>query len=201
MRQGVFALLSIVSFAGAEQVVFNVPNVDARAVSVAGEFNGWSPSALALTRDEDDVWTGAADVPPGSYGYKLVVDGEWLLDPGNAEVTVIDGVVNSLLTVGTGSSPDLLADQPNRPRTWTSRKGTTVEATLERFEGSSVSLLTGDGRSLLIRIADLDPDDQAYLADEYRKQQERTRKAATAEQFTIERNSGTGKLFQGGFLP
>lgn len=54
---------------------------DARHVAVAGSFNEWKPTACA--KQGDSEWTLQQRLPTGRYSYKFVVDGEWLLDPGN----------------------------------------------------------------------------------------------------------------------
>lgn len=65
------------------------------AVVVAGEFNGWSPTAaeggdaMALLEDEG-IWYAAIDLPNGAYQYKLVLyrqaggEPEWIADPAAA---------------------------------------------------------------------------------------------------------------------
>lgn len=75
------------------------------SVVVAGDFNGWGPTAAeggdALGYHPDiDLWVGKVDVEPGAYAYKLVVDGAWWTDPENPD-SVDDGFGgrNSLLTV------------------------------------------------------------------------------------------------------
>jgi hypothetical protein len=75
------------------------------SVVAAGDFNGWGPTgaeggdALAYHADID-LWVGKIDVDPGTFAYKLVVDGEWWTDPENPD-TIDDGFGgrNSLLTV------------------------------------------------------------------------------------------------------
>jgi glycosidase len=72
---------------------------DAKKVSVAGDFNGWSQTATPLQPDEG-VFTGSAEIPPGVYQYKLVVDGQWMSDPAVVE-SISDGFggYNSVLRV------------------------------------------------------------------------------------------------------
>ncbi|MBU0677884.1 MAG: ankyrin repeat domain-containing protein [Verrucomicrobia bacterium] len=69
----------------------------AENVSVAGEFNGWNTGDHPLQRSPDGVWRRDLTVVSGEYGYKFVVDGEWLLDPANPLTKVVGGVTNSLL--------------------------------------------------------------------------------------------------------
>lgn len=55
---------------------------DARQVFVAGDFNGWNPEAFPMKRTAEG-WTFQLHIPPGKTRYKFVVDGKWILDPGN----------------------------------------------------------------------------------------------------------------------
>ena len=57
----------------------------ARAVALAGDFNGWEPARAPLARCDDGVWRVALDTPAaGRYRYKFVLDGErWTDDPAN----------------------------------------------------------------------------------------------------------------------
>ncbi len=72
---------------------------DARVVALAGSFNDWNQS-LHLFGREEGGWVCRLDLDPGLYTYKLVVDGNWLLDPSNP-LTQEDeaGNVNNVLEV------------------------------------------------------------------------------------------------------
>ncbi|NNM33879.1 MAG: hypothetical protein HKO53_12470, partial [Gemmatimonadetes bacterium] len=86
-----FALLALASSAWATEVTFQFRAENAQQVYLAGEFNGWSDSALALTdEDGDGVWVATLDLDAGSYQYKFVVDGNWMPDP-SATATADDG--------------------------------------------------------------------------------------------------------------
>lgn len=81
-------------------VVFRLKgNADASVVAVAGSFNNWNQSLVLFGR-EGDEWVCRINLDPGVYTYKLIVDGNWLLDPANP-ATVEDeaGNVNNLLDV------------------------------------------------------------------------------------------------------
>ncbi|WP_427338399.1 type I pullulanase [Caloranaerobacter sp. DY30410] len=55
-------------------------------VKVAGAFNNWATdgeNAIILTKGENNIWTKTLDIPTGIYGYKFIVDGNWILDPLN----------------------------------------------------------------------------------------------------------------------
>lgn len=88
------------------KVVFYYDSDSAKSVSAAGEFNGWEyrpeqPRAIVMKRNENGVWQASAEIPPGRYQYKIVIDYQtWITDPYNAN-TVDDGTgnLNSLLVV------------------------------------------------------------------------------------------------------
>jgi glycosidase len=70
------------------------------SVFVAGEWAGWDPDLSALTDGNGEgLYETAISVPVGAWGYKFVVDGEWLVDPSNPEVRYVDGQPNSRLDV------------------------------------------------------------------------------------------------------
>lgn len=60
-------------------------------VAVAGDFNGWSPHAHPMRRNEEQgVWELCVALPPGRRRYRLVVDGTWMNDPHNAATDPAD---------------------------------------------------------------------------------------------------------------
>ena len=95
-------------FRGAKRAItLSIPGFEREEVKVKGVFNAWNSDATILK------WTGNAfEAPlvlaPGEYAYKLVVNGEEVLDPSN-EVTVPNGFgsFNNVLTVegGRGEAP------------------------------------------------------------------------------------------------
>ena len=78
--------------------MFKYTNPDAKTVSVAGEFSNWSE--LPMSKDDSGTWSRTVRLKPGYYGYKLVVDGEWLLDPGNPARKTINDLEDSAVSVG-----------------------------------------------------------------------------------------------------
>jgi 1,4-alpha-glucan branching enzyme len=50
-------------------------------VLLAGDFTGWEQAALPMKKGKTGIWTKAATLAPGSYQYRLIVDGEWRTDP------------------------------------------------------------------------------------------------------------------------
>jgi len=85
----------------ASQVVhveFNDPK--ASAVAIAGTFNDWRPEATPMVQLGEGRWLKELALPPGTYEYRLVVDGEWMSDP-RVQATAPNpfGGVNSVLNV------------------------------------------------------------------------------------------------------
>lgn len=70
---------------------------NARLVSVAGEFNGWQELGNLMHR-HNGVWTTKIELDAGKYEYKFVVDGVWIVDPGNPN-HVYEGNHNSVIEV------------------------------------------------------------------------------------------------------
>lgn len=58
-------------------VLFAIPAVGAKAVSVVGSFSEWEPVALS-DGDGDGVWTAVISLAAGRYEYAYVVDDRWL---------------------------------------------------------------------------------------------------------------------------
>ena len=54
----------------------------ARAVFLAGTFNGWGPKATPMIKDAEGNWDIAVPLSPGRYEFKFVVDGAWCCEPG-----------------------------------------------------------------------------------------------------------------------
>lgn len=68
-------------------------------VAVVGAFTGWAPEPLE-DPDRDGVYERTLALAPGTYAYRLVVDGEEIPDPeAGAAVTDSAGVASSLLVV------------------------------------------------------------------------------------------------------
>ncbi len=61
----------------------------ARAVSLVGSFNNWTPEAAPLVSSSDGWWQIALELPPGDHRYRFWITsaaapgGEWLCDPEN----------------------------------------------------------------------------------------------------------------------
>ncbi|MDP1663169.1 MAG: glycogen-binding domain-containing protein, partial [Phycisphaerales bacterium] len=65
-------------------VLFVQPLSLGKQVSIAGDFNGWSPMSLPMTRNERlGVYERLVQIPPGRWQYRLVIDGHWTHDAVN----------------------------------------------------------------------------------------------------------------------
>ncbi len=54
----------------------------AKQVFLAGEFNNWSPGTFAMKK-EGNEWVLRVHLSKGKHTYKFIVDGKWIIDPGN----------------------------------------------------------------------------------------------------------------------
>ena len=71
-----------------------------KSVSVAGSFNGWNTGAHPMKKTGENTWELGLVLPPGSHPYKLVIDGQWRLDPANPHRSREDtGNENSVIQV------------------------------------------------------------------------------------------------------
>jgi 1,4-alpha-glucan branching enzyme len=67
-----------------DSVTFTALFPDADVVQLAGDFNNWQPERTPMKRSQKDgLWKVKLPLHPGTYRYRLVVDGRWLHDPCN----------------------------------------------------------------------------------------------------------------------
>ncbi len=83
-----------------KRVSFVARIADAKAVSVTGDFTGWSEEGIPLGKGSGDEWQTALTLAPGEYQYRLRVDGQWQ-DHAQAQKRVPNpfGTQNGVLTV------------------------------------------------------------------------------------------------------
>ena len=85
---------------GLVPVRFEFTHPTATTVCIAGSFNDWDPCAKPMHSSGDGKWWKETDLKPGTYEYRLVVDGQWISDPHvNEQVPNPFGGQNSLLKV------------------------------------------------------------------------------------------------------
>lgn len=83
-----------------KKVEFKISAPNASWVGIAGDFNGWKPDSLTAKKDKLGLWKASATVATGTYEYKFVVDGSWIVDPSCSRRTVNSfGSENSVLVV------------------------------------------------------------------------------------------------------
>lgn len=88
-----------------EAVRFEFTHPTATAVCIAGSFNDWNAQAKPMHPLGGGRWLKESALPPGTYEYRLVVDGQWMTDPlVNESVPNPFGGRNSILKVA--SSPE-----------------------------------------------------------------------------------------------
>ena len=73
----------------------------AATVQIAGEFNNWQPERNPMQKvNNDGVWRLKLRLSPGTYRYRLVIDGRWQHDTYNKSTELNPyGEFNSVLTV------------------------------------------------------------------------------------------------------
>jgi 1,4-alpha-glucan branching enzyme len=63
------------------KVTFACVAPEARAVSLAGNFTNWDQAPVRLKKSKEGLWQATLSLAPGSYQYRLLVDGQWQDDP------------------------------------------------------------------------------------------------------------------------
>jgi len=71
---------------------------NAKLVTLAGSFNKWDDLNVLFFKEEKE-WICKIDLVPGEYQYKIVIDGNWILDPANSITGESNGYTNSVLKV------------------------------------------------------------------------------------------------------
>lgn len=81
--------------------VFAAP--EAQAVSLVGDFNGWSAESTPLTRDgHGGVWSVSLPLERGEHEYAFIIDGQrWVADPAAPTITGEFDTPSSIVAVGT----------------------------------------------------------------------------------------------------
>ena len=82
-------------------VTFTLHADKGRAVYLAGEFNGWDPTAKKMAyAARKGIYSATIKLNPGNYQYKFVIDGTWCADPENVNAIANDqGTFNSIIDV------------------------------------------------------------------------------------------------------
>lgn len=81
-------------------VVLSYHHLASKDLKIAGDFNDWIPDHEVETRVVNDTVQKVLKVRPGSYQYRVIIDGKWQEDPANpVRVPNSYGGSNSLLRV------------------------------------------------------------------------------------------------------
>ncbi|MCC2669306.1 MAG: hypothetical protein K0Q72_1777 [Armatimonadetes bacterium] len=85
---------------GKKRVTFTLEAPTATEVYVCGSFNDWNLEKTPLKGDGAGKWKAQVMLPPGTYEYRLRVDGAWVDDPAaDAHVANPFGGVNCVREV------------------------------------------------------------------------------------------------------
>jgi glycosidase len=77
-------------------------------VQVSGEWNAFASPGTSMTGpDAAGAFTAQVQLAPGLVAYKLIVDGQWQLDPGAHWQKYVGGVANSAVRVADCHAPSL----------------------------------------------------------------------------------------------
>ena len=60
---------------------FSITAPGAMSVLLAGDFTHWQEQAIPMRQQAGGVWKATVELPPGTYHYRFIVDGQWRDDP------------------------------------------------------------------------------------------------------------------------
>jgi hypothetical protein len=79
---------------------FHLGAPSAKSVKLAADFTEWEKFPLDMMKSEDGLWFITVPLPPGSYSYRFIVDGQWHDDPRpNKRVPNPFGTINAVVEV------------------------------------------------------------------------------------------------------
>ena len=82
------------------KVVILLRAPEAKEVFLLGDFNNWDPQTAPMRKDGHGLWKMSMLLAPGTYEYKLLVDGQWRLDANNPNRTLNAlGTENNVLVI------------------------------------------------------------------------------------------------------
>jgi 1,4-alpha-glucan branching enzyme len=148
----------------------------AKAVTVAGTFNGWNTTAAPMTdTDGDGVWETTLRLAPGTYQYKFVVDGtQWFkdefasdfVDDGFGGENSVTTVKEAPLAVGdtggaTGAASGTAVTFRFEPR-GVHANSVSVVGTFNQWNAAAQPMADGDGDGVWEIELRLEPGEYAY---------------------------------------
>ncbi len=60
---------------------FHITEPNATGVLLVGDFTDWQQRPIKMEKGSDGVWAATVKLPPGTYHYLFIVDGQWRDDP------------------------------------------------------------------------------------------------------------------------
>ncbi len=82
-----------------QQVTFSIAAPKASKVEVAGTFNNWKAADTLLKKEKNGTWKVSLGLPPGTYEYRYIVDGNWTSDSQSPTVENPFGTSNNIIEV------------------------------------------------------------------------------------------------------
>ncbi|HFD91692.1 MAG TPA: hypothetical protein ENJ22_00200 [Gammaproteobacteria bacterium] len=87
-------------------VTLRFSDIPTNDLKIAGDFNNWIPDHNVETRIDQEAIVKTMKVKPGTYQYRLIIDGKWQEDPNNPNrISNLFGEINSLLKVTENEVP------------------------------------------------------------------------------------------------
>ncbi len=87
-------------------VTLRFSDIPTRDLKIAGDFNNWIPDHNVETRVDHEAIVKTMRIKPGTYQYRLIIDGKWQEDPNNPNrISNLFGEINSLLKVTENEVP------------------------------------------------------------------------------------------------
>ncbi len=82
-------------------IIFSTLCPGASTIQIAGEFNNWQPERNSMKKiGNEGIWQLTLRLSPGTYRYRLVIDGRWQQDLYNKSSELNPyGELNSVVTV------------------------------------------------------------------------------------------------------
>lgn len=62
---------------------FSITAPGALSVMLVGDFTQWQDKPISMVKRGGGLWTASVNLPPGTYHYRFLVDGQWRDDPEN----------------------------------------------------------------------------------------------------------------------
>jgi 1,4-alpha-glucan branching enzyme len=61
--------------------LFEFREPTAMSVLLVGDFTHWQKNPISMKKEKGGLWSTTVELPPGTYHYRFLVDGEWRDDP------------------------------------------------------------------------------------------------------------------------